>query len=84
MLFKEIGEEFLGVSTEDTNVLIPLCISAFCALSAEGRDFLGDIVGDLDPDFHSEEKGSGEEWGEGKEETTKATADVGDGHFSVC
>jgi hypothetical protein len=84
MLFKEIGEEFLGVATEDADVLVSHWVSSFCTLGAEGGDFLGDVVGYLDPDFHSEEKVFGEDWGEGKEETTKTTSDVGDGYFSVC
>jgi hypothetical protein len=84
MLFKEIREEFLRVATEDADVLISLCISRFDTLGAEGRDFLGDIVGYLDSDFHSEEEIVGEDWGEGKEESAKATSDVRDGDFSVC
>lgn len=62
VLFKEIGEEFLGIPTENTDILIPLPISFLGALCTESRDLLVYEFGDLYPNLHSQNQLFREQW----------------------
>ena len=56
ILFKEIGEEFLRVSTKDTDVLVALEVSILGTLGTESRDFLVYEFSDLYPYLHPQDQ----------------------------
>lgn len=62
ILFKEIGEEFLRVSTEDTDILVALGVSILGTLGTESRDFLVYEFSDLYPYLHTQDQLFWEQW----------------------
>ena len=62
ILFKEIGEEFLRVSTEDTDILVALGVSILGTLGTESRDFLVHEFSDLYPYLHTQDQLFWEQW----------------------
>jgi len=62
ILFKEIGEEFLRVSTEDADILVAMGVSFLGTLSTESRDFLVHEFSDLYPYLHTQDRLFREQW----------------------
>lgn len=62
ILFKEIGEEFLRVSSKDTDILVALGVSILGTLGTESRDFLVYEFSDLYPYLHPQDQLFREQW----------------------
>lgn len=56
ILFEKVGKEFLGVSTEDADVLVPLEITVLGTLGTESGDLLMYEFGNLDANLHSQDQ----------------------------